>query len=73
MPVWKFRTIEDMNRHKLAEEEARLGERIRFVLDFGAFCAPQHCPRGVHKFRNIEEANAFRQAWVNDQPGVGPL
>jgi len=64
--VRRFRTVEEMNRAQRPEVETdplRLEQRIAGLYEL----ARMMCPglfRGVHKFRTIEEANAFRRTWT---------
>ena len=64
MPVRKHRTHEDARRGQWLEPgDPRIPERLRQVLHMGARLHPVKRPRGVHKFRSIEEANAWRASW----------
>ena len=65
MSVQRFRSIEDMNR---ASVEARGDGFERFVRHCMTYwrIAPRSYPRGVVKFRTIEEAQAARRA-VSDR------
>jgi hypothetical protein len=56
MPVQKFRSIEEMNRAPVAELRSSDFERfLRHCARYWAM-APKRYPRGVFKFRSIEEA-----------------
>ena len=61
MGVQKFRSIEEMGRapveHRSAPEFERL---LRHAARF-AVMTPRQYPRGVFKFRTIDEARAARQ------------
>ena len=69
MPVYKYRTLEQMNKaQRLAPDDPRLPGVIRFVWEMawemtGRFVPP----RGVFKFRSIEEANKHRKAWEQER------
>jgi hypothetical protein len=61
MPVQKFRTVEQMDNAPL---QIPPGEGFDRFLRHGArfwAIAPRVYPRGVFKFRSIEEAQAARQ------------
>ena len=61
MAVQKFRSIEEMNA---APVMTRTGEAFdRFVRHCARYwkLAPRHYPRGVFRFRTLEEAQAFRR------------
>jgi len=61
MPVQKFRSIEEMNKARpINSTGAESFERfLRLCARYWAI-APKHYPRGVFKFRNIEEAQQVR-------------
>jgi len=65
MPVHKFRTLDEMRRAQwLAPDDPRLPRVIRFNWQLAWEMAGRFMPpRGVFKFRSIEEANAHRRAW----------
>jgi hypothetical protein len=61
MPVQKFRSIEEMNKARpINSPGADSFERfLRLCARYWAI-APKRYPRGVFKFRNIEEAQQAR-------------
>ncbi len=60
MPVQKYRSVEEMPRPERVPDDALLA-RIRAVMARARLFAPALAmPRGVAKFRSIEEANAAR-------------
>lgn len=55
MPVQKFRSIEEMNRAPVRSPETATVDRfLRHCARFWAI-APRAYPRGVFKFRSIDE------------------
>lgn len=64
MPVRKFRDVSEME-HTLWYErnDPALFRAIAGVWDFAARICPLQFPRGVHKYRSIEDANADRDRW----------
>jgi len=60
MPVQKFRSIEEMNNACLPE--SRIPDFERFLRHCARYwaIAPKRYPRGVFKFRSIEEAQKAR-------------
>jgi len=60
MPVQRFRSIADMNRAPVLRFPGGDGERfLRHCARYWAI-APKVYPRGVFKFRTIEEAQKAR-------------
>jgi hypothetical protein len=63
MPVWKFRTFEEAERVLwTTSDDPALPGRIR-ALWRRSLAGPLGGPRGVLKYRSIEEANADRDRW----------
>ena len=63
MSVQKFRSIEEMNKAPAPELRGSNFERfLRHCARWWAI-APKHYPRGVFKFRSIEEAQAAREKY----------
>lgn len=61
MPVQKFRSIEEMNKAlPLKREEANFDRFLRHCARYWAI-APKNYPRGVFRFRTIEEAQKARE------------
>ena len=63
MPVYKFKTFEEAedalwNFHP----DERYFERVKELWNFADRLCPIRYPRGIFKFRTIEEANAHRDA-----------
>jgi hypothetical protein len=60
MPVQKFRSVEDMDRAPLLDR--RRSDFDRFLRHCARYwmIAPKHYPRGVFKFRTLEEAQQDR-------------
>lgn len=64
MPVRKIRTfLEAREAQWLPPGDPRLADRIRRWWAISAKLSPVHPPKGVRKFRTIEEANAERATW----------
>lgn len=63
MPVQKFRSIEEMNNAGVPESRKQDFESfLRHCARYWAI-APKKYPRGVFKFRNIEEAQKAREKY----------
>jgi hypothetical protein len=61
VPVQKFRSIEEMNKAPVLESRGSDFERfVRHCARWWAI-APKRYPRGVFKFRSIEEAQKARE------------
>ena len=67
MPVWKYRRVEDMPEAWAMKRDAPLGRRIRAVLSLSPIAGRLQVPRGVHKYRSIDEANAARDRWEQER------
>jgi len=64
MPIWKFREGEDTRPVWTGPPgHPDLIRRIRAVWAISARLAPSNFPRGVRKYRSIEEAGRDRDAW----------
>lgn len=63
MPVWKYRSIEEMPEAWVMNRHVPIGRRIRALMKLGNYAGPLEMPRGVHKFRSIEELQADRRKY----------
>lgn len=66
MPLYKYRNIDDA-RLDLLKQAGTLAERIDSVWACSAAMVGIQRPRGLRKFRSIEEANAEDVAWKRDR------
>lgn len=65
MTVQKFRSIEEMNKAPVRESQTSDFERfLRQCARYWAI-SPKRYPRGVFKFRSIEEAQKAREKHTN--------
>ena len=60
MRVFKYRSIEEMPEASQHFENRNIGGRLRFVLETVRFAPARPLPRGVRKFRSIEELESER-------------
>jgi len=65
MPVQKFRDLGEARRALACDpDDPRLPDRIRQLWSFSRrLTAPPPAPRGVRKYRSVEEADADRRRW----------
>ncbi len=63
MPVYKYRSIEDMPDSWEYFGDRNKGGRLRFVLASAALAGPLRMPRGVVKYRSVDEAYADRETY----------
>jgi hypothetical protein len=64
MPIWKFREGKDTRPvWTVPPGHPDLIRRIRAVWAISARLTPPNFPRGVRKYRTIEEAGKDRDAW----------
>ena len=65
MPIQKFRDLDEARRALWVDSgQPDLVSRIQTLWAFSTRLAPRQIPRGVRKFRSIEEANQERDRWV---------
>ena len=67
MPVWKYRSIEEMPEAWVMNRNVPLGRRIRAMMSLGHYAGPLNMPRGVKKFRSIEELQADRHKYEQER------
>lgn len=64
MPVRKYRTHAEAHRDRWVRPgDPRIPAQLGTVLDLSAGLWPLERPPGVHKFRTLEEAAAWRATW----------
>ena len=68
MPLQRFQSLDDARRALgIDPHDPMLSARIRSVWRFSARLVERRIPRGVRRFRRIEDANAERERWVADR------
>jgi hypothetical protein len=66
--VQRFRSFEDARRALWADpKDPALLKRIARLWSLSSRLVPRHIPRGLRRFRTIEEANRERDAWVQQR------
>lgn len=68
MPVYRFRSIEEMNRFSPPEPPGSLADRVAAALRLGGVLRGHRPPLGVHKSRSIEEHQSLRARWEAGAP-----
>jgi hypothetical protein len=64
MPVRKFRDVSEMEDSLWYERgDPELPRAISRVWNFSARICPLQFPRGVHRYRSIDDANADQERW----------
>ena len=66
MPVQRFRSVEDMNAARVRSGDDGVERFFRHCARFWLI-APRVYPRGVFKFRSIEQAQAARSRVMAEQ------
>lgn len=65
MPIQKFKDFDEARRALWVESgQPNLVLRIKGLWAFSTRLTPRQIPRGIRKFRSIEEANQEREQWV---------
>lgn len=69
MPVLKFRSIEEAKsrRRWLETGDPSIPNRMRYLWRMAGAFGPLCIPRGVRKYRSIEQANADRDEWEQER------
>jgi hypothetical protein len=63
MPVYRFRTIEEMNGFSPPESASSLDDRVIAAVNLGRALSGHRFPPGVHRSRSIEEHSRLRERW----------
>ncbi len=72
MPVQKFRNIEAMKAAAIPDRGIPLEKRMAALFERSAMLAPPiERPKGVFKFRSIEEMQAQRDEWERQRVAAG--
>jgi len=66
MPVRKFRDISEMEEPRYEAGTPRLFEVIRHVWALSELICPLRFPEGVFRHRTIEDAEALRAKWEDE-------
>ena len=65
MPIQKFRNLDDARQALWVRPgQPDLVSRIKSLWAFSSRLVLRRIPRGVRKFRSIEEANRDRDRWI---------
>ena len=69
MPIFKYRRVEDMPQENwLTPGDPAIVRRIRLVCSAGVRLAGRlPAPRGVHKYRSINDLQAARERWEQER------
>jgi hypothetical protein len=69
MPVLKFRTIEEAKsrRRWLSTGDPSIPDQMQYLWQMAGAFGPLCIPRGVRKYRSIEEADADRDRWEQER------
>jgi hypothetical protein len=68
MPIQKFTSLDEARRALWASPgQPDLLTRIEALWTFSLRLVPRQIPRGVRKFRSLEEANQERDQWVQQR------
>jgi hypothetical protein len=69
--VQKFRSLEEARAALWGDpRDPTYLRRLSWLWRFAQQLAPRRYPRGIHRYRSIDEANRSREAW--ERSGAGP-
>ncbi|HXG59710.1 MAG TPA: hypothetical protein VNL91_11870 [Thermoanaerobaculia bacterium] len=63
MPVWKYRSIDEMPEAWVRNRHIPPGRRIRALMTLRAHAGPLEIPRGIRKFRSLAELQDDRRRY----------
>lgn len=63
MPVWKYKSVEDMPEAWTMNRDVSLARRIHALMSLAPISGSLNLPRGVRKYRSIEEMKADRDRY----------
>lgn len=66
MPIKKFRSVEEMSQPVWLPVGPALWEAMTYVGEIGARTVGHQFPPGVYRHRCIEDAQALRQRWEDE-------
>ena len=65
MPIQRFSDFDEARRALWIQRgDPQLARRIRNLWAFASRLAPGAAPRGIRRFRTLEEANRDREIWI---------
>jgi hypothetical protein len=65
MPVYRYRSVEEMEQRRWREPgDPALYRAIEALWTMGRRSVPRHFPPGVHKHASIEALDAQTEAWA---------
>jgi hypothetical protein len=69
MPVRKFRSIEEAKSRQrwLVTGDPSIPDKMRYLWRLAGAFGPLCIPRGVRKYRSVEEADADRDRWEQER------
>ncbi len=68
MPIHRFRDLDEARRALWADaSDPSLAARIHRLWQFSRRLASPRIPRGLRRFRTIEDANEERERWVQER------
>jgi hypothetical protein len=68
MPLQRFSDLEEARRALwVPRGDPQLARRIRDLWAFASRLAPGSAPRGIRRFRTLEEANRDRERWIEQR------
>ena len=70
MPIRKFRSVAEMDEARkdlwCDELDGKCLQRIADLWERSSRISPRRYPKGIFKFRSLDEAQAHREYWIRE-------
>jgi len=63
MPVYRYRSVEEMPERSIEPWDPSIPRRMRFVCGIARLAGPLGVRPGVYKYRSFSELSAAKETW----------
>lgn len=63
MPVFKYRSVDEMPEQSVQPWDPSIPRRMRFVCGIARFAGPLGVAPGVYKYHSLAEMSAAKERW----------